>query len=169
MRLALVSACAPHFGYAFGDRQKFFEDLRDMISQTSVNKLKLVLGDSNARILKQLLGGESYVVAHIFVNAAAELQLGSKSELLLESCVASCMSVANTFFDVAPEAWVTFRNAGVKPMNAICTNKLSQLGLGLVPHHQLQLVKGRFQSPRGGVSFLTFVVSFVIEGQGRRR
>ena len=60
-KMALMSAYAPHSGYPFDQRQVFFEQLGDMIENTSVNGLKLVTGDLNSRIYRRLRG-EEYVL-----------------------------------------------------------------------------------------------------------
>ena len=44
-QLALISAYVPHSGYSIDVRQAFFDELRHMYQRTSVNGLKLVLGD----------------------------------------------------------------------------------------------------------------------------
>lgn len=83
-KLALVSAYAPHSGYAFDIRQEFFEELGTMFKRTSVNGPKYIFGDLNSRIQRQMPGEETVFGDHVFGNPLADLGLGSNRELLLE-------------------------------------------------------------------------------------
>ena len=47
--LGIVGGYAPHSGYPFDDRQKLFDELGIVYRRTSVNGLKMISGDMNAR------------------------------------------------------------------------------------------------------------------------
>ena len=95
-KIALISAYAPHSGHPFDVRQTFFEDLGDMISNTSVNGLKLVAGDLNARLHRRLPGAEDIVGKFVFRDHRAELLHGSNRDLLMELCAQTNTAIANT-------------------------------------------------------------------------
>ena len=84
-----------------------------MYARTSVNGMKLIVGDLNARLHKSLPGEELYIGAHVYGDPAARLSLGSNRELLLELCAAEGLTVANTHFNHERVKQVTFRNNGV--------------------------------------------------------
>ena len=139
-RLALVSAYAPHSGYSFDERQTFFEDLQDMFHRSSANGLKLIFGDLNSRIHRRLPGEQPYIGDFTFGDANAVLGMGSNRELLIETCAAQALTVANTHFSHPPEQQVTFRNAGVWPMDLVSPDRFGQLDLLLVPQRQLDKI-----------------------------
>ena len=133
-KIGIISAYAPHGGYPFNSRQLFFDDLGRMFSRTSVNGLKLVFGDLNSRILKQVPGEELYFGEHVFGDASSLLKLGTNRELLLELCSSLDLAVANTFFDNSVEESVTFRSVGASPTDIVDTRNFAQLDLLLIPH-----------------------------------
>ena len=139
-KLAVICAYAPHSGYPFDARQQFFEDLGDMFRNTSVNGIKMVFGDLNARLIRRIPGEESYLGEHIFGDSEANLQLGSNRELLLELCSLLDLAVTNTYFEHAAEHQATFRSictAPGAPVNAKC---FAQLDFLLVPQGCLHKV-----------------------------
>ena len=136
-QIAIINGYAPHSGYPFAVRQCFFEKLGDMIRKTSLNGLKLVFGDLNARIQRRMPGEDAFVGEYVFGSTNAGLQLGSNRELMLEVCASECLCVANTFFEHACEEQVTFRSAGVNPMGPVSPGNFAQLDVCLVAQSQL--------------------------------
>ena len=136
-QIALINAYAPHAGYPFDARQSFFEELRHMVRKTSVNGMKLVMGDLNARIHRRLPGEDDFLGDFVFGSSGANLPLGSNRELLLELCASDSLCVSNTFFDHSAENQVTFRNAGIPPMQHVTPTDFATLDLCLVPQSQL--------------------------------
>lgn len=106
-KMALISAYAPHSGWPFDSRQDFFHQLADMYQRTSINVPKLILGDLNARILRRLPGEGTIIGGPMFGTPTAALRLASNRELLLETCAALDVVVANTFFVKPPEEQVS--------------------------------------------------------------
>ena len=139
--VGIISAYAPHSGYPFDIRQQFFEQLGSMYEKTSVNKGKVVLGDLNCRIHRQLPGEEAYFGEHIYGNPDAALALASNRELLSEFCCTYGMAVANTFFSKMPEEQVTFRSPGTPPLQEISVQKFAQLDYLLLPQDSLDQVR----------------------------
>ena len=106
-KLAIISAYAPHSGYPFDERQRFFEDLGIPFSKTAALSARrrsmgpnIYFGDLNSRIHRQLPGEETVIGKHAFGDPSANLGFGSNRELLLECCVAHDLAVANTFHPI---------------------------------------------------------------------
>ena len=136
--MALISAYAPHSGYSFDQRQLFFEQLGDMIKNTSVNGMKLVAGDLNARLHRRFPGEEDIMGEFIFGNEGADMILGSNRELMVEMCAKHNMVISNTCFDHPREEQVTFRRQGTPPLQAIDLGGFAQLDFFLVPQAKMQ-------------------------------
>ena len=49
-KAAFISAYAPHSGKRFDERQQFFQEVSDFLSQTSCHGPKFLMGDLNARL-----------------------------------------------------------------------------------------------------------------------
>ena len=137
-KMASISAYAPHSGYSFDQRQAFFEQLGDMIENTSVNGLKLVAGDLNARIHQRFPGEEDVLGEFTFGNKDADMVLGSNRELLLEMCAKHKMVVSNTCFDHPVEDQVTFRRPGTPPLQSIISGEFAQLDFFLAQQAKAQ-------------------------------
>ena len=146
--IGVISAYAPHSGYAFDIRQCFFEDLASMLEKTSVNKMELIYGDLNSRIHRQQAGEEQCFGEHVFGNPRASLEANSNRELLLEFCSTYGMAVSNTFVERPAEELVTFRSLGTAPMHEVTFSHFAQLDFLLVRqdlmHHVLDV--GSFRS-----------------------
>ena len=101
--------------FTFHDRHRFFEVLTAVFRRTSVNGLKMIFGDLNARLQRRLPGEEQIIGEHVFGDVSRQLDLNSNRELLVELCECQSLAIANTFFDHTPDAMVTFRRQGVAP------------------------------------------------------
>ena len=149
-RLALVNAYAPNSGYSFDSRQSFFKDLGSAFRRTSVNGMKLVCCELNARIQKQLPGEDTYFCKYVLGRQNADLDSGSNRELLLEFCAANEMYVANTFFDHAPEHQATFRNVGTPPGSVISSSSYTTLDFVLArrtDHERITDIQSHVDEP----------------------
>ena len=82
-KIGIISAYAPHAGYAFDSRQKSFEDLGSIYERTSVNKAKLIFGDLNSRLHKQLPGEEQHVGEYVFGDPSTTIKLSSNRDLFI--------------------------------------------------------------------------------------
>ena len=101
-RAAIISAYAPHSGHSFDSRQSFFSDLQDIVTKTSVNGMKCIFGDFNARPGHAMPGEEAMIGDHTFGNHSAHTELGSNRALLLEFCEAHSLAIGNTFLQLCP-------------------------------------------------------------------
>ena len=134
---AFISAYAPHSGYSFDQRQTFFEDLGNMFRRTSVNGLKMVLGDLNSRLHKRLAGESSFIGDFVFGNAQAHLEHNSNRDLLVEFCTSHDAVISNTFFDNPPERQVTYRSLGVQPLENVSSSCFAVIDFALTRRTQL--------------------------------
>jgi len=139
-KIGIICAYAPHGGYSFDVRQQFFEDLGSMYARTSVNKGKLIFGDLNSRIQKQLPGEEEYVGDYVFGNPEATLEPSSNRELLMEHCCTFGLAVANTFVSKPQAEAVTFRTPGTPPLQEINPRNFAVLDYLLIAQNLLDRV-----------------------------
>ena len=149
-KLAVISAYAPHSGYTFNARQQFFEDLGTMYEKTSVNGIKMVFGDLNARVIRRISGEEAFVGEHVFGDPETQLQLGSNRELLLELCASLGLAISNTFFEHVFDNQATFRSIGTPVGTPIDRKRFAQLDLLLVPQgclHKVLDVRSDWSEP----------------------
>eukprot|EP00959_Pyramimonas_sp_CCMP1952_P170455 3561809-Pyramimonas_sp.AAC.1 len=108
--LILIAAYAPQSGLGYEKRQAFHYELQDLIRATTTHSTTMASGDFNAQLLRQGQGEEDMIGAHVFknllgaphhneaINVSASAQLSNR-QLLLETCVAYDLAIANTFFD----------------------------------------------------------------------
>ena len=82
-QISIITAYAPHSGWAFDSRQAFFEDLGVMFTKTSVNGARFVFGDFNARIGHRIPGEEAFIGDYTFGNHRVHGELGSNRSLLI--------------------------------------------------------------------------------------
>ena len=140
-KMSLISAYAPHSGKGFDERQLFFEQLDTAFQRTSVNGLKLVMGDLNSRLHRSFPGEHLIIGDHFFKTSVRRLELGSNRELLLEFCAANSLAIANSFFDLPPEELVTYRNWGVDPMSPVSAQQFGQLDFLLLRQADMPKVR----------------------------
>ena len=114
-------------------RQAHYSEISRLISATSSHGLKLVVGDFNARIHKQLPGEEDVFGQYCFGRLNYEQDHNSNRELLVEACVATGMCVANTFIKTDPERQITYHDIGQKPAGNISHTGFAQMDLFLAP------------------------------------
>ena len=103
-----------------------------MIRRTSVNGMRIVLGDLNARVGHGLPGEENTIGSSSFGNHRVSDETGSNRALLLELCEAQSLAVTNTFFNVPLEQRATYRHVGVQSQALITERTHLQLDLVLV-------------------------------------
>ena len=95
-----------------------------MFAQTSVNGLRFLCGDFNARIQKRLPGEELYIGNYVFGKP--------DRELLLEFCAGNDIFVANTAFPHAVEQQATFRDVRTPHRQPVSAQGYAQLDLFLL-------------------------------------
>ena len=140
-KLSVICAYAPHNGRPHDERQQFFSELSTLYDHTNGCQEKIVFGDLNSRIGRQLPGEEEQIGLHSFGRAATSGIPGEfNRDLLLELCVSHELAVANTFFDLNVDKQVTYREPGVSPMDNVTDDKFAQLDLMLVPQGFLHQV-----------------------------
>ena len=83
-KMSIVTAYAPHSGYDFVDRQSFFYSLAEFVHKQSVHGPKLVCGDLNARLFRQLPGEENLIGPHVFENKTANISPCANRHLFVE-------------------------------------------------------------------------------------
>ena len=105
-KLGIVDNYAPHSGYDYGTRQRHFTALQAAYEALSCHGLKNVLGDFNARLHTQLAGEHEVLGPHCFGNPDFSQTPESNRELLMETCAAVGLCVANSFFlAIAMRSW----------------------------------------------------------------
>ena len=67
----VLSPYAPHTGYDFSDRQNFFHALAEFVISQSTHGPKLICGDFNARLFRQLPGEEDVIGPYVYENQGA--------------------------------------------------------------------------------------------------
>ena len=139
-KLALLSAYAPHSGRPFDERQRFFTQLDQAYQRTSVNGMRLVFGDLNARLHIRLPGEEDLIGDFVYETGRAATERNSNRELLVELCTSHSLAIVNTFLNVPIESRVTYRNLGVPPMEAVTPGRFGQLDVLLTPQQDLHQV-----------------------------
>ena len=70
-KLVIVNGYAPHNGHPFDVRQQFYSELAEEYSRVSSYGLKMICGDLNARLLRQLPGEEDIMGDYVFGSADA--------------------------------------------------------------------------------------------------
>ena len=131
----MITAYAPQSGLDYEKRQAFHYELQDLIRATTAHSTTMAFGDFNAQLLRRGPGEEDMIGPHVFKNlhgnpnhderhnGNANAQLSNR-QLLLETCVAYDLAIANSFFDHPDSMKVTCRNLGVNPMDNNITTSL---------------------------------------------
>ena len=166
--MSIVTAYVHTHKYDLSERQEFFHSLAEFVQKQSAHGPKLVLGDFNARLVKQLFGEDDIIGLHIFENLGAHIDATSNRHLLVEFCVNMGMVVANSFCDVPKREKVSCYMIGYQPTKpiswlshseidfALCTKEWyhiirdvrTNLSLPLVSHHFLLEVVLDVQVPK---------------------
>ena len=118
-KMSIITAYAPHSGYDFADRQSFFHSLSEFVHKQSVHGPKLVFGDLNARLFRQLPGEEHLIGPYVFENRVAKISPCANRHLLVEFCTDVGMTVMNSFCDVPFDQKVSCYSIGHKPTDVI--------------------------------------------------
>ena len=122
-----VSRCAKP-----DEKIQFYEALDQAIAQISVNGMKIILGDMNARIGPRLPGEEHILGEYVFGRPACRPVLLGNRDLLTEFCASQSFVVANTLKQLPAEQLVTYHEPGVPPGSPISEVNFSMLDLILV-------------------------------------
>ena len=137
-QIAIISAYAPHSGWAFDDRQAFFQQLSTMYERTSVNGVRMILGDLNARTGHALPGEDDILGPYTFGNNRVLSGAGTNRDLLLELCAEQSLAVANTFCDNPLERAASYRHIGTERSAPITERSHLLLDLMLLPMSRLK-------------------------------
>ena len=96
-----MSAYAPHGGYEPTIRQECFGDIRKHTSHFLISR------DLNSRMSQTRPGKDHIVGPYVFGKAGGRDSALANRELLIETCEASAMRIANTFFEHPAEKLLT--------------------------------------------------------------
>ena len=108
---------APHNGHPYSLRQRFFSELTEFARTFSTHGAKVILGDLNARLYRQVSGEGRFVGPYVFSNASANIPSDANRHLMLELCSSLDMAVANTFFAAPTQQLATCYNVGQQRTN----------------------------------------------------
>ena len=139
-KINLITAYAPHNGYPYADRQRFFSELGDFENRLSGHGPNFVFGDMNSRLYRRLPGEETVLGGHTFWSDEPIITDDMNRHLLVEFCVASNMVFTNTLFDVPIDKQVTCYNIGSHPMDPICWRSHGQIDFLLAPRDWINCI-----------------------------
>ena len=94
---------------------------------------KLVYGDLNARIHKQLAGEERIVGPFAFGDPHAVIGATSNRQPVIKTCKTLSLVLANTMFEHSPEEQVSFYAIGASPMRPNTCRSFAQIDFCLCP------------------------------------
>ena len=139
---AVITVLAPHNLRPQDEKWNFYDQLSNVMLNTSTNGPKLIFGDLNAR-LGQARPGEQHIVGpHSFgVEARHQVEMPNR-DFLLELCRSHRLGIANTFCDVPVEKKVTYHEPSVPPLGPISPNSFTMLDLLLIPQDNLTDAQG---------------------------
>lgn len=143
-KVCIVSAYSPHSGYSYNERQHFYTELGNFVDKLSSNGPKLVYGDFNAKLFRQLPTETDVIGLYVHPSANSEMSPELNRYLLHEFCVARSMVISNTFFNEPPERRVTCYSIGSQAMEPINGNSHSQIDFLLVPKDFMYNVEAVF-------------------------
>ena len=127
-KFAIINNYSPtNSGYDYSVRQTHFGELRRIYSSVSCYGSKVLLGDFNSRVNKRFPGEEDVLGQHCFGNPSYVQDPDTNRELLMETCAATGLCLANTFFENSPERLVTYHEFAQQPMGPINTSGFAQL------------------------------------------
>ena len=137
-KLTLITAYAPHSGYSFAVRQKFFQDLGHFFSSFPSHGLRLVYGDLNAKLYHRAVGEEEIVGPYVFESPVAALTPDMNRQLLIEMCEANQLAIGNTFFNLPAEKLITNYNVGYSLDSPISPSSRSQIDFVLIDRSSME-------------------------------
>ena len=161
-------AHAPHSGYAYPERQLFYQDLVDFVHKQSSHGPKMVCGDFNARLYQRLEGEEDVIGPYVYENVHANITTESNRHLLVETCVNASLFVANSFVNEPPESVVTCYNIGYHPRAAITWESHSQIDFILCDNDHQQCIRSVKSYPCVPLASHHFLLEAVLEIQVER-
>ena len=135
-----------------------------MYQRTSVNGMKLVLGDLNSRIYSGFPGEEDIIGEYCFGRHLDKTELGTNRDLLLEFCETYALAVSNTFCPGPTQHRATFRNIGVGRQAVIDATTHAQLDLVLAAQSSLDKISNVRSHPLEPLASHHFAVTVEVEG-----
>jgi hypothetical protein len=111
-KATIITAYAPHSGYPFAVRQKFFQDLGHLFGSFPSHGPRLLYGDLNAKLYQRAAGEEHIIGPYIFETPGVPLTADMNRHLLIEMCEANELVIGNTSFELPAERLVTNYNVG---------------------------------------------------------
>jgi hypothetical protein len=108
--MTVVSAYAPHSGYPFDTRQKFFHDLGLFAGSFSTHGPLLLYGDFNSKLHHRFAGEEHIMGPYVYESACLNVNAEMNRFLLTEICEAHGLAIGNTFFELPLEKLITNYN-----------------------------------------------------------
>ena len=162
-KLTLVTTYAPHSGYPFNVRQEYFQTLGQFFHSQSGNGPKLVCGDFNSRLFRQLPGEEHIIGQHVFSNVDSQISSDANRNLLVEFCTCAGLMVSNTFADTADKQKVTCYNVGVKRAVDISWATHAQIDFLLCQQSCGHIVTSIFSDQEAALSSHHFALRFDLD------
>ena len=108
-----------------------------MFQKCSVNGMRVLLGDMNARLGKSRLGEEDITGERGWGREATKKVAIPNRDLVVQFCTDRSLMVANTMENAPPEQKVTFVEAGVGHMSAVSEATLNVLDLVLAERTEI--------------------------------
>ena len=145
--LTLISAYAPHSGYEFDSRQRFFQELSATIRPATHHSASIIMGDFNAKLGMVMPGEEAVIGPHVFESplATGDPALSNRA-LLMECCLACGLVVANTHFQLSNEYKVSYSSLTAKPTDPVSNADFAQIDHILCQQAAWHLVEACFAS-----------------------
>ena len=139
--IALLTVLAPHNLRPQHEKWAFYDQLGNVMSNTSTNGPKYVFGDFNARVGQQRPGAYHIVGPRSFgVEASHQVEMPNR-DFLLECCYGHRLAIANRFCNISAEKQVTYHEPGIPPLAPVCPGSFSVLEVLLAPHPSLNNVE----------------------------
>ena len=161
--MALFSVYAPHTLHPLSDRIAFYDELERNLQRVSVNGVKLIFGDLNARLGRRK-AGEQQVLGEFCFGRELQSRVDTPNrDLLLEFCTCFGYAVANTLMPQPDYQQVTYHEPRVGPLHPISEENFSVLDLLLAPadwaHRVTSVCSDRFAC----IASHHFVVTAVLD------
>ena len=140
--MAIISAYAPPSTqkHPYDERQKYYREFGDAVGQVSVHGPKFILGDINARVLRQLPSEEAIVGPG--VSGSEDMQIAKRSNrfLFMELCHRKNMTLANTMQKQKPDDLAAYRDLSTTSTDAVTYPAYAQLDYVLAEHSRAHRV-----------------------------
>ena len=138
---AIITVLAPHNLRPQPEKWDFYDQLSNVLSNTSTNGPKFVFGDFNVRVGQPRPGEHDMVGPHSFgVEAQHRVEMPNR-DFLLEFCAGHGLAIANTFCDVPVDKKVTYHEPWAPPLGPISALSFTMLDLLLASQNNLTAVQ----------------------------